>query len=57
MTCFLQADDLIKMEMLDVVKHDVEGEPVKNISQEDIQMAEQLIQAELRPVGVFNIII
>uniref|UniRef100_F1KY12 Cell division cycle 5-related protein n=1 Tax=Ascaris suum TaxID=6253 RepID=F1KY12_ASCSU len=44
-----RADDLIKMEMLDVVKHDVEGEPVKNISQEDIQMAEQLIQAELRP--------
>ncbi|VDM26105.1 unnamed protein product [Toxocara canis] len=42
-----RADDLIKMEMLVVLKHDVEGEPIEDIPEEDIQRAEQLIEAEL----------
>ncbi|VDK46569.1 unnamed protein product [Anisakis simplex] len=44
-----RADDLIKMEMLSLLKHDVDGEPIEAVDQDDLKIAKKLIEAELKP--------
>ncbi|CAG9537006.1 unnamed protein product [Cercopithifilaria johnstoni] len=44
-----KADDTIKTEMFGILKHDVDEDPVDDISLEDLEEAEKMIQNELRP--------
>ncbi|OZC05484.1 hypothetical protein X798_07542, partial [Onchocerca flexuosa] len=43
------ADDVIKAEMFNILKHDVDEYPIDDISLEDLEEAGKMIQNELRP--------
>ncbi|MCP9259960.1 Cell division cycle 5-like protein [Dirofilaria immitis] len=46
---YFMADDVIKSEMFSILKHDVDQHPIDDISLEDLEEAEKMIQNELRP--------
>ncbi|VDN20428.1 unnamed protein product [Gongylonema pulchrum] len=48
-TDFSRADDLIKAEMLNILRHDVDGQHLEDLSLEELQAAKKIIENELRP--------
>uniref|UniRef100_A0A915PGV6 Cell division cycle 5-like protein n=1 Tax=Setaria digitata TaxID=48799 RepID=A0A915PGV6_9BILA len=44
-----KADDVIKTEMFNILKHDVDEHPIDDMSLEDLEEAENMIRNELRP--------
>ncbi|VDN42260.1 unnamed protein product [Gongylonema pulchrum] len=48
-TDFSRADDLIKAEMLNILRHDVDGQHLEDLSLDELQAAKKIIESELRP--------
>lgn len=51
-----RADDQIKLEMLNILRHDVEGKPIEPVPLNMLEDAKKMIENELRPVGLIEII-